>query len=93
MIKIIKKILTENKRGCNSKLKYALWADKISSKKSLGTSPFQLVYRTYDVFPIQIGLPVMKFLQDEVEDPNDVQRRIFQLIEMQQNMDMLDENS
>jgi len=46
-------------------------------KKSIGTSPFQLVYGTYVVFPIQIGLPVMKFLHDEVEETNDVHKRIF----------------
>jgi transposase InsO family protein len=27
LIRIIKKLLAENKRGWNSKLKYALWAD------------------------------------------------------------------
>jgi hypothetical protein len=65
----------------------------INTKKSIGTSPFQLVYGTNVVFPIQLGFPVMKFLQDEVEEPNDVQRRIFQLIEVQQNREMLNEKS
>jgi hypothetical protein len=45
----------------------------------------------YVVFPIQLGLPVMKFLQDEVEETNDVQRRIFQLIEVHQNREKLNE--
>jgi hypothetical protein len=93
LIRIIKKLLAENKRGWNSKLKYALWVDKISTKKSIGTSPFQLVYGIDVVFPIQLGFLMMKFLQDEVEEPNDVQRRIFQLIEMQQNREMLNEKS
>ena len=66
-------------------LKYALWADRISVKQAIGTSPFQLVYGTYAVFPIQLGIPVMKFLQNCQEEPNDMQRRIYEMIELQQN--------
>jgi hypothetical protein len=93
LIRIIKKLLVENKRGWNSKLKYGLWVDKNSTKKSIGTSPFQLVYGIDVVFLIQLGFSMMKVLQDELEEPNDVQRRIFQLIEMQQNMNILNEKS
>ena len=57
-------------------LKYALWAERITVKKAIGTSPFQLVYGTDAVFPIQLGIPVMKFFQDYQEEPNDMQRRI-----------------
>jgi hypothetical protein len=58
-------------------LKFALWADRIITKKSIGTSPFQMVYGTEVVFPTQLGLLVMKFMQEELEEPNDIQRRIF----------------
>ena len=34
--------------------------------------------------PIQLALPVMKFIQDEIEEPNYVQRRMLQLIENHQ---------
>jgi hypothetical protein len=40
MVKIIKKILEDNKRAWDSKLKYALWADRVSTKREIGTSPF-----------------------------------------------------
>ena len=66
-------------------LKYALWADRISTKKEIGSSPFQLVYGTNAIFPVQLGLPIMKFFQDSLEEPNDIQRRIFSLIEIQQD--------
>jgi transposase InsO family protein len=46
LIRIIKKLLTENKRSWDSKLKFSLWVDQISTKKSIGTSPFQMVYGT-----------------------------------------------
>ena len=44
-------------------LKYALWEDRITIKKEIGTSPFQLVYGTNVVFPFQLGIPVMKNFQ------------------------------
>jgi transposase InsO family protein len=89
LIRIIKKLLTENKKSWDSKLKYALWDDRINTKRSLGTSPFQLVYGIDVVFPTQLGLPVLKFLQEEMEEPNDIQRRIFQIIEVQQKREAL----
>jgi hypothetical protein len=52
-----------------------------------------LVYGTYAIFPAQIGLPILKFLQEELEDPNDIQRRIFQIIEVQQKRENLNEES
>ena len=58
-------------------LKYALWVDRIIVKQAIGTSPFHLVYGIEAVFPIQLGIPVMKFLQNSQEEPNDMQRRIF----------------
>lgn len=62
LIRIIKKLLEDNKRNWDSKLKYALWANKVTTKKSIGNSPFKLVYGTKVVFPIQLTLPVAKFL-------------------------------
>jgi len=53
-----------------------LWADRISTKKSIGTSPFELVYGTDVIFPVSLGVPIMKLLQDEEVEPNHVQRRI-----------------
>ena len=63
--------------------KYALWANKITIKKEIGTSPFQLVYGIDVVFLVQLGILVMKFIQDSQEEPSDIQRRIYALIELQ----------
>ena len=70
----------------DSNWKDALWVVRISTKESISTSPFLLVYGTYVVFPIQLGVPVMKFLQNAVEEPNGIQRRIYQLVEVQQTI-------
>ena len=83
LIRVIKKLLTENKRSWDSKLKFSLWADRISAKKSIGISPFQMVYVTKAIFPTQLGLLVLKFFQEELEEPNEIQRRVFQIIEVQ----------
>jgi hypothetical protein len=66
-------------------LKYALWANRIGTKKSIGMSPFQLVYGTGIVLPINLALPVMKLWHDGNEEPNNVTRRMNQIIKVQQN--------
>jgi transposase InsO family protein len=90
LIRIIKNLLTEKKKSRDSKLKYALWANKITTKKYLGTFPFQRVYGVDIVFPTHLGRPVLKLLQEEIEEPNDIQRRIFQIIEVQKKREALD---
>jgi hypothetical protein len=44
--RIIKKLLAKNKKSWDSKLKFSLWDDRISNKKSIGISPFRMVYGT-----------------------------------------------
>jgi hypothetical protein len=53
-------------------------------KRSIGISPFQLVYGTEAIFPSHLSIPVAKFLQDHQEEPDDMIRRIHQLVEVQQ---------
>jgi hypothetical protein len=48
-------------------------------------SPYQLVYGTDAVFPTSLGVPVMKLLQEVQVEPNDTQRRINQMIQLQQS--------
>jgi hypothetical protein len=57
---MIKKVLTENKKAWHIHLKYALWANRISTKRSIGISPFQMVYGTDVILPINLSLPMMK---------------------------------
>jgi transposase InsO family protein len=53
LIKIIKILLEDNKKTWVSKLKFSLWDDKVTIKRSLGVSPFQLVYGVEAIFPCQ----------------------------------------
>jgi hypothetical protein len=93
LTRIIKKLLQENKKAWHKKLIYALWDDRITTKRSIATSPFQIVYGTEAVFPTSLGLPVMKLLQEQEVEPNDAQRRINQLIHVQQMREQVFNNS
>eukprot|EP00253_Pinus_taeda_P031142 PITA_31142 len=84
LVRIIKKLLQENKKAWHLKLKYALWADRICTKRSIGTSPYELVYGIEAIFPTSLGVPVMKLIQGLEEEPNAVQQRINQLIALQE---------
>ena len=53
--------------------------------------PFQMVYSVDVVLPINLSLPVIKLWQDAKEEPNDVTKRINQLVEVQQNRAEVDE--
>ena len=55
----------------------------VTTKKSIGTSPFQLVYGIDAVFPVQLSFPVIKFLHDVEEEPDEVKRRMFQIVKIQ----------
>lgn len=43
IMKIIKRMLDNNKRAWDLRLKLAMWADRITVKKATGKSPFELV--------------------------------------------------
>ena len=77
-------MLEDNKISWHTKLKYALWADRISTKRAIGIPPFQLVYGTEVVFPGSLRVPVMRYFQEQKEEPNQIQRRINQIIELEE---------
>lgn len=89
LAQIIKKMLEHNKKAWDSYLKYALWADRISTKRSINTSPFQLTYGTDVIFPIHLGVPVMKLLLQEDGADTPMQRRVNQMIEVHQLRDQV----
>jgi len=76
--------LQENKKTWNKKLINALWVDRLTTKKSIITSPYELLYGMEVVFPSSLGVPVMKILQEDQVEPNDIQRRINHTINLQQ---------
>jgi transposase InsO family protein len=62
---IIKKLLQEKKKVWHKNLICVLWANRITTKKSISTSPFHIVYGTEAVFPTSLGLSVRRLLQEK----------------------------
>ena len=80
MVRTLKKAINENQKNWDSQLKFMLWANRITSKRSTGKSPYELVYGRATFFPIQMALPMARFMHDCQEEPNDLTRRINQLV-------------
>jgi len=72
LINIIKKMLEENKKNWHKKLVNALWADRLTTKRSIGISPYELVYGMEAKFPSSLGILVIKLLQEIQAEPNDI---------------------
>eukprot|EP00253_Pinus_taeda_P030346 PITA_30346 len=64
-----------------------VWANRITPKRSARKSPFQLAYGKDAIFPTNLAFPVLKFLQDATDEPDDFSRRINQIIELNENRD------
>jgi hypothetical protein len=62
MIKLIKGLLEDNKKAWDSKIKFSLWDDQVTTKRSLGISPFHLLYGTKVVFSFSAGSTYRKIL-------------------------------
>ena len=65
-------------------MKFSLWANRITSKRAIGKSPYELVYERATVFPLQLALPVARFMEENQEEPDDMIRRINQLVELEE---------
>eukprot|EP00253_Pinus_taeda_P003650 PITA_03650 len=55
LINIIKKVLEENKKNWQKGLVNALWVDILTTKRSIGVSPYELVYGLESKFPSSLG--------------------------------------
>ena len=84
LVIIIKKLLEENKKSWHNELVRALWADRLTIKKSIGMSPFQHAYGTKAIFPTSLGIPVIKLVQEIQTKEDNMVRRINQTIHLQQ---------
>eukprot|EP00253_Pinus_taeda_P013023 PITA_13023 len=93
LVNIIKKLLEISKKDWHKKLINGLWVDRVSQKKSIGMSPFELVYGTDTVFPTSLAVPVVKLLQEAGSEEDPMQRRINQMIHLQQTREEVFQNT
>jgi len=63
LLRILKRILEDNPRTWHEKLNWALWADRITFKSAMKTSPYTLVYGKRVTLPTHIELPILRILQ------------------------------
>eukprot|EP00253_Pinus_taeda_P018507 PITA_18507 len=93
LVNIIKKMLEANKNNFHEKIFNALWAYRVSNKKLIGMSPFELVYGTNTVFPTSLVVPVMRLLQEAGSEEDDSKRQINQMIHLQQTREEVFQNT
>eukprot|EP00253_Pinus_taeda_P035958 PITA_35958 len=93
LVNIIKKMLEANKKIWHRNLVNALWTDRVRNKKSIGMSPFELVYGTDTVFHTSLSVPVMRLLQEADSEEDDIQRHINQMIHLQQTREEVSQNN
>jgi hypothetical protein len=82
-------MLEDNKKAWDSKLKFSLWADRVTTKRSLGDSLFQFVYGFEAIIPSQLAFPVENFFQEYQGEPDDMVRRMQQLVKVQQTREKI----
>eukprot|EP00253_Pinus_taeda_P013163 PITA_13163 len=63
LIKIIKRTIEQNHKTWHKSLIFALWADRITQKASIGSSPFKLIYGKEAVLPTNLILPSLALVQ------------------------------
>ncbi|MCY6488266.1 hypothetical protein, partial [Actinobacillus pleuropneumoniae] len=85
LIRIIKRTVDQNHKNWHKSLIYALWADRITQKASIGTSPFNLVYGKEVVLPTHLSIPSLSLVQyiDEVPTSS-LQLRQMEIIKLEE---------
>jgi hypothetical protein len=57
LVRILKKMVTDNQRNWHNQLHNALWADRVTPKEAIGNSPYFLVYEQEVILPNGLYLP------------------------------------
>ena len=85
LIRIIKRTVDQNQKNWHKALINALWADRITKKASIDTSPFNLVYGKEVVLPTHLVIPSLSLIQyiDEVPTSS-IQLRQMEIIKLEE---------
>jgi len=73
LMKIIKRIIGNNMKPWDSKIKLVAWDDRVTIKRVIGKSPFELVYGAKVRMLVNNLLLVYKFKQENDDDSNKMQ--------------------
>eukprot|EP00253_Pinus_taeda_P013700 PITA_13700 len=85
LIKIIKRTIEQNHRNWHKSLVFALWADRITQKASIGASSFNLVYGKEAILPTNLVLPSLALVQFIEEAPSSsIRLRYDQILKLEE---------
>eukprot|EP00253_Pinus_taeda_P007485 PITA_07485 len=85
LVKIIKRTIEQNHKKWHKTLIFSLWADRITQKASIGTSPFNLVYGKESFLPTNLFLPSLALVQFiEESPPSSIQFRHDQILKLEE---------
>ena len=56
--------------------------DRVRVQNALGTSLYLLIYGQEPIFPLNLRIPILKFMSEYAEDAEKVQIRLMNLLEM-----------
>eukprot|EP00253_Pinus_taeda_P010837 PITA_10837 len=88
LIKIIKRTIEQNHRNWHKSLVFALWADRITQKASIGTSPLNLVYGKEAILPTNLVLPSLALVQFIEQTPSSSIQLIYdQILKLEEERD------
>ena len=82
LIKLLKRMVGENRKSWDTELKYALLADRTTVKRIIGKSPFELEYGKHCRLPINLQIPVYELLQQCSFDQEAMQLKMDKLVEL-----------
>ena len=78
--KILKKMVTRNRRDWHDRLVESLWAYRVTIRTPTQATPFSLVYGSEAVLPLEVQLPSLRVaIQDEIAQDEQVQLRFQEL--------------
>ena len=82
LMTIIKKIIGDNKKSWDNKIKFAFWVDRITKKSATGKFHFELVYDMNMTLLVHLKLLVYQALQDTGSDQAIYHSKIHDLVEL-----------
>ena len=76
LMTILKKTVENNNNSWDSKIKFSLWADRITKESATGKTPFELVYGLTVSLRVYLQIPTMKMLHEYEMEEESMPNRI-----------------
>lgn len=87
LLTVIRKLLEKNPKDWHTQLRFALWEDRTRKKTSIGTSPYHLVYGLEPIFPIQLRIPTLQFINEYYDEGNRRETRLQEILHLEERRD------